>query len=324
MLTLFLSADAATQRLPLGELPTHLPPAMWYDLLEPTTAEIHAVQRSLGIELPSREEMQEIEVSSRLYEEDGALFMTVSIMSKFDSGRPETNAVTFVLTPKALVTVRYADPLPFIQFANRVQRNPTQWAGSDTVWTGLLETLVDRVADVLERISADLERTGQRVFDSKDAKGRTGVALEEALSKIGRSGQMVSGISESLMTLNRAIAYAGNIGGSWLSKDARNTVKMLTRDIKSLHDHAGFLSQKVNFLLDATLGLINIEQNSIIKIFTVASVAFLPPTLIASIYGMNFEIQPELKWDFGYPMAIMLMILSALGPYLYFKRKGWI
>jgi magnesium transporter len=126
------------------------------------------------------------------------------------------------------------------------------------------------------------------------------------------------------MTLNRAIAYAGNIGGSWLSKDARNTVKMLTRDIKSLHDHAGFLSQKVNFLLDATLGLINIEQNSIIKIFTVASVAFLPPTLIASIYGMNFEIQPELKWDFGYPMAIMLMILSALGPYLYFKRKGWI
>jgi magnesium transporter len=308
----------------LGELPTHLPPAMWYDLLEPTTAEIHAVQRSLGIELPSREEMQEIEVSSRLYEEDGALFMTVSIMSKFDSGRPETNAVTFVLTPKALVTVRYADPLPFIQFANRVQRNPTQWAGSDTVWTGLLETLVDRVADVLERISADLERTGQRVFDSKDAKGRTGVALEEALSKIGRSGQMVSGISESLMTLNRAIAYAGNIGGSWLSKDARNTVKMLTRDIKSLHDHAGFLSQKVNFLLDATLGLINIEQNSIIKIFTVASVAFLPPTLIASIYGMNFEIQPELKWDFGYPMAIMLMILSALGPYLYFKRKGWI
>ncbi len=324
MLTLFLSADAATQRLPLGELPSTLPPAMWYDLLEPTTAEIHAVQRSLGIELPSREEMQEIEVSSRLYEEDGALFMTVSIMSKFDSGRPETNAVTFVLTPKALVTVRYADPLPFIQFANRVQRNPTQWTGSDTVWTGLLETLVDRVADVLERISADLERTGQRVFDSKDAKGRTGVALEEALSKIGRSGQMVSGISESLMTLNRAIAYAGNIGGSWLSKDARNTVKMLTRDIKSLHDHAGFLSQKVNFLLDATLGLINIEQNSIIKIFTVASVAFLPPTLIASIYGMNFEIQPELKWDFGYPMAIMLMILSALGPYLYFKRKGWI
>ncbi|MFY8105888.1 MAG: magnesium transporter CorA family protein [Elstera sp.] len=324
MLTLFLSAEAATQRLPLGELPSTLPPAIWYDLLEPTTAEIHAVQRSLGIELPSREEMQEIEVSSRLYEEDGALFMTVSIMSKFDSGQPETNAVTFVLTPKALVTVRYADPLPFIQFANRVQRNPTQWTSSDTVWTGLLETLVDRVADVLERISADLERTGQRVFDSKDTKGRTGVALEEALSKIGRSGQMVSGISESLMTLNRAIAYAGNIGGSWLTKDARNTVKMLTRDIKSLHDHAGFLSQKVNFLLDATLGLINIEQNAIIKIFTVASVAFLPPTLIASIYGMNFELQPELKWDFGYPMAIILMLLSALGPYYYFKRKGWI
>ncbi len=324
MLTLFLPADAATQPLSLGELPSALPPALWYDLLEPTSAESHAVQRSLGIELPSREEMQEIEVSSRLYEEDGALFMTVSIMSKFDSGRPETHAVTFVLTPQALVTVRYADPLPFIQFANRVQRNPNQWAGADVVWAGLLETLVDRVADVLERISADLERTGQRVFDLKDSRGRTGVALEEALSKIGRSGQMVSGISESLMTLNRAIAFAGNIGGSWLRKDARNALKMLTRDIKSLHDHAAFLSQKVNFLLDATLGLINIEQNAIIKIFTVASVGFLPPTLIASIYGMNFDLMPELKWDFGYPLAIILMILSALGPFLYFKRRGWL
>lgn len=328
MLTLYVATDPAAEkhsveRLALGSEAGEMPPAVWYDLLDPTPQEITRVQRALGIELPSREEMQEIEVSSRLYEEDGAVFTTASIMTKLDSGRPETHAITFVLSRKALVTVRYADPLPFIMYANRVQRSP-QLAGSpDMVWIGLIETIVDRVADVLEKQGADIERVGLNVFDRTDQRKRQGDALEQALSSIGTAGTIVSGITESLMTLNRAAIFASN-AAPWMKKDARTHIKSLTRDIKSLQDHAAFLAQKTAFLLDATLGLINIEQNVIIKIFTVASVGFLPPTLIGTIYGMNFEKMPELSWSFGYPLAIILMILSAVVPFVLFKRKGWI
>jgi len=329
MLTLYVATEQAVEkqtveRLALGSQPGEIPPAVWYDLLDPTPQEVARVQRALNIELPSREDMQEIEVSSRLYEEDGAIFMTASIMTKFDSGRPETHAITFIMAPQALVTVRYADPLPFIMYANRVQRSPQLASSPDMIWIGLIETIVDRIADVLERLGADIERVGLNVFDRTDERKRQGKSLEEALASIGSAGTIVSGITESLMTLNRAVTFAGNAPTEWLKSGSKQHMKGLTRDIKSLQDHAAFLAQKTAFLLDATLGLINIEQNVIIKIFTVASVGFLPPTLIASIYGMNFSKMPELEWSFGYPLAIGLMVMSAVVPFLYFKRKGWL
>lgn len=324
MLTLFSCPQGIGEKLIVTPGTTSLPPAVWFDLLEPTREEFRAVETALGIELPSREEMQEIELSSRLYEERGALFMTASLVAKIDTDRPETHAVTFVVTPTALVTVRYTDPLPFITFAARALKSPYSCATADGTFVGLLEAIVDRIADVLERTSATIEQVSRGVFGQDQKTKRQGKALQDALEGIGRGGTLVSEISESLMSLSRAVAFFSATAESWLHKETKTHVKTLTRDIRSLHEHAAFLNSKTNFLLDATLGMINIEQNTIIKIFSVAAVAFLPPTLIASIYGMNFANQPELHWEYGYPMALCLMVLSAVLPFFYFRRKGWL
>lgn len=324
MLTVYVPHDGRVDRVQVAEIAGDLPVALWYDLLDPTPTETQAVERALALELPSREDMQEIEASSRLYQEDDALFLTVTLVTRVESARPEMHAVSFVLTPAALVTMRYTDPVSFRNFAARLQRAPFFCTSSDLMFAGLMEAVVDRQADVLEHTSAVIEGIAQSVFDHTDIRKIQGSALQRALQMIGASGTLISGISESLISLSRMVTFLGSSVAPWLNKETRLHLKTLSRDIKSLHDHAGFLAQKSSFLLDATLGLINIEQNAIIKIFSVAAVAFLPPTLIASIYGMNFSVMPELDWPYGYPFAIALMILSAIGPFLYFRRKGWL
>lgn len=325
MLTLYAFGEGAVSKKPISDLPPTLPPAVWLDLLDPTPAEILAVQQATRLELPTREEMQEIEVSSRLYEENGALFITATLVSQVESGRPETQAVTFVLSRHALVTIRYADPLPFLAFSQRAQRTPTLLQTSDMTLIGLLEAVVDRLADVLERASADIDRITRAVFDrATPRQQRQGPALQDALDGVGRAGALISDVTGSLISLRRAAVFFQTAAAVWLHRDTKGRLKILSRDVAALTEHAGFLSQKANFLLDATLGMINIEQNAIIKIFSVAAVAFLPPTLVASLYGMNFQHMPELAWDYGYPMALVLMALSALLPFLYFRRRGWL
>jgi magnesium transporter len=325
MLRAFVSSGGRIEQRQLSEPAEPIPAAVWYDLIEPTPAEIRAVESSLGIELPRREEMQEIEISSRLYQDGPALFMTTTIMSQAETPQPTSDAITFVVTPTALVTLRYSQPLAFTNFANWVQRTPSACTASDLALMGLMEAIVDRAADVLERTSLDIDAIARGVFETRErGTGRGGTTLQDALKGIGRHGTLISGISESLLSLSRANAFFSTSAASWLQKEAKARVKTLDRDIRSLHDHATFLAQKVNFLLDATLGLINIEQNNIIKIFSVAAVAFLPPTLIASIYGMNFKEFPELNWAYGYPFALALMVLSAALPFYYFRRRGWL
>lgn len=323
MLTLFSRDDTAVRRHAAHDPNTMAGPVIWYDLFDPTPDEITLVEQVSGQELPSREEMQEIEASSRLYEENSALFLTASLLAKVESDRPETHAITFIVTRSRLITLRYADPLPFLMFGNRLLKAPGAGLSGDLLFLGLMEAVIDRVADVLERVSADVERLGRSIFGPASQTAAIRGDLRAALSSIGRSGTLVSQISESLVSISRAIAFF-QAAATWINKDGRTRIKVLTRDIRWLHEHAVFLSQKTNFLLDATLGLINIEQNSIIKIFSVAAVAFLPPTLIASIYGMNFHHMPELDWPWGYPLALCLMLMSAIVPFLYFKRKGWL
>ena len=324
MLTVFVSNGGRIEQRVCRDPFDDLPGAVWYDLVEPSAGEIRAVESALKVELPRREEMQEIEISSRLYQDGEALFMTATLMSQVETGRPASDAITFVVMPSALVTLRYTQPLAFTNFANWIQRTPSACSASDHAFLGLLEAIVNRSADVLERTAIEIEAIGRRVFEAKEHGGRPGNLLQDALRGIGRHGTLISGISESLLTLSRANAFFGTSAAAWLHKDAKARVKTVNRDVRSLHDHATFLSQKINFLLDATLGLINIEQNNIIKIFSVAAVAFLPPTLIASIYGMNFKELPELGWDYGYPYALLLMVLSAALPFLYFRRRGWL
>ncbi len=193
------------------------------------------------------------------------------------------------------------------------------------MFLGLIEAIVDRTADVLERISADVDRINQEVFGRRRAPGHDGRELSEVIEEIGMQGDLAAKARESLASLERLVQYAGLAAPSISAKGGnRARMKLAARDIRSLEDHVTFLSNKINFLLDATLGLISVEQNEVIRVLTVAATFFFPPTLIGTIYGMNFRLMPELGWPFGYPLAIVLMVVSALVPYLYFKRRGWL
>jgi len=295
---------------------------VWVDLLAPSRQEELAVETWLGAEIPTREEMEEIEVSSRLYAENGVFFMTATLPAQTDGDHPVMSPVTFVLAGKRLVTIRYHEPRAFQSFPVHAEKASIGCSDGETVLLGLLEVVVDRLADVLERVSREIEVLSGEIFHPAETKdARRDRDFQRLLKDIGRKESLASNIRDSLTSLQR---LTGFLGTAVAGKDARERVKTLAGDALSLADHASFLSQKTTFLLDATLGMVNIEQNAIIKIVSVAAVVFLPPTLVASIYGMNFEVMPELKWLLGYPFAIGLMVVSAVLPYWYFRHRGWL
>lgn len=307
---------------------TGLDHGIWYDLINPTRDEEHFVEQCLGILVPTRDEMKDIEPSARLYNEADAEFMTVTVLTNLHELDPVKTPITFVLSGKVLVTIRYAEPMPFAVFeaiATRPGARP--FATGEQVMVGLLDAFIDRIAQVLETTGDELDGISREIFRSR-IKGATRKArnLESLIEKIGNKGDLLTLVRESLVSILRLTTFhqTREAANTKLAREARQEFKILQRDASSLGDHAGFLSNKINFLLDATLGLINLEQNQIIKIFSVAAVVFLPPTLVASIYGMNFAHMPELAWQAGYPLALCLMIASAILPYLFFKRRGWL
>ncbi|MER8802598.1 magnesium/cobalt transporter CorA [Mesorhizobium sp. M0998] len=299
---------------------------VWVDLFNPTKEEETTIETWLGIAVPTREEMEEIEISSRLYVEDGAYFMTAILPAQTEVNDPLMSPVTFVLAGSRLITVRYHEPKAFKTFPLRAEKVATGCTSGDTILIGLLEAIVDRLADILERAGRDVEAISRDIFEARSTKvSKRNRDFQELLKGIGRKEDLASSIRDSLISLQRLAGFLAHASTqSRMSKDIRARIKTLSRDVLSLADHATFLSQKISFLLDATLGMISIEQNAIIKIFSVAAVIFLPPTLVASIYGMNFDIIPELKWHFGYPFAIGMMVLSAILPFWYFRRRGWL
>ena len=303
---------------------------VWIDLYNPAPQDNRYVEQLLAISLPTREEMQEIEVSARLYQEDGAEFMTLTAASLLESDEPITSPITFVLKGNTLVTMRYDEPKAFANFVTRAQRtNAVPVANGEQIMMGLIEALLDRMADALERVGTGIDHVSRQVFrkgKEKEKAAPTSEDLQAAIERIGQDGDLLTKVRESLVSINRVLTYHTSVDqqDKKVTKDAKARTKVLYRDVVALTDQATFLSSKVNFLLDATLGLINLQQNQIIKIFSVAAVVFLPPTLVASIYGMNFADIPELKWMFGYPWALGLMVLSAILPYLYFKRRRWL
>ncbi len=306
-----------------------IPAALWLDLDAPSDEERRAVEAALAIPLPTREEMQDIEPSARLYSEKGALFMTATIIAHADDPNPSANPISFILANRTLVTLRYSDPRPFVTYGQRLVRAQTSCGSGEDALVGLLETIVDRIADILEKVSVDLDAIARQIFAgaSGDATGGERSDLQIVLKNLSRDEDLTSTSRESLLGLLRVARFftaTGEAGSKKESKDQKTRLKTIARDIATLNEHVSFELQKISFLLEATLGMINIEQNRIIKLFSVAAVVFLPPTLVASIYGMNFRHMPELDWFFGYPMAIGLMVLSAILPYLWFKRRGWL
>ncbi len=309
---------------------------VWIDMVEPTHDEELLVESSLNIDIPTRGELAEIEASSRLYQEDGAAFMTATLIRRGEDERPESSPVTFIIVDSKLITIRYHHPQAFPVYIKQAMKPQATTMTSWGILISIMEAVVDRAADHLERVSAIIDDTSKRVFDTsflskktkKERRRRKPKNLEELLGMIGEEGDFNSKMRESLVSIGRMVTYMqAIIDQTKLTRDMKENrarIKILQRDISSLTDHASFLSGKISFLLDAVLGMITIQQNGIIKIFSVAAVVFLPPTLVASLYGMNFIHMPELQWVYGYPMAIGMMILSAILPFLYFKQKGWL
>jgi magnesium transporter len=301
--------------------------ATWIDLEEPTREEEALVERCITVDVPTQDEMAEIEPSSRLYEQDGALYMTVSVLFGVEEGVPTSTPISFVLVKNRLVTIRYATPKPVRAFDDHARRDPALVADAATALVRLLDAIIDRLADELEGVGAEIERLSSEIF-LKEIEDRRIPAdkLTRLLTSIGRAQTLVSKIRYTGVSTNRMLSF---LAGSKrlheaMHEDSRNHIASLTTDVTSLSEHATFLTDNLTFLLDASLGLISIEQNAAMKLFSWAAIIFLPPTLIAGIYGMNFHHLPELSWHYGYPMALGLMLASGLGPYLYFKKRGWI
>lgn len=304
----------------------HLIPenAIWIDLFEPSLEEEHMVERELVLEVPSREEMRDIETSSRLYEENGVLYMTVTIAARLDTARPESAAITFILANGRLITNRYVDTPSFRQFINYAERHPQACNSAVSILAGLIEAVTESIADTLERIGSDLDVVSVSIFETESRQSNNKRDLRSLLERIGFNGELNSKARESLVSLARMLVFLQQSGSVLLSDEQRRRFRSIASDATALSDHASFLGSKVSFLLEATLGLINLEQNNIIKIFSVAAVMFMPPTLIASVYGMNFHVMPELSWELGYPFALLLMMVSIVAIYFYFKRRGWL
>lgn len=296
--------------------------AVWLDLYQPTReAELEA-ERLLGVDIPTREEMHAIEISERLYREGEACIFTATLLVRTE-GASESHAVTFIVTPQRLLTLRYSEPKAFRAFAEQARKLPVAEHNGPSLFLGLLDAITNRQADVLEEIGREMDALTHVIFRRATPQGQTTLDHQAMLLRIGQAGDAVSKLRESLMTIGRVVAFAKQCD-TISAGENHDRLKAQASDVAGLNDQASYLGGKVTFLLDAVLGFITIEQNDIIKIFSVAAAMFLPPTLIASIYGMNFRHIPELEWYYGYPIALGVMLLSALLPYLWFRKKKWI
>jgi magnesium transporter len=300
--------------------------AAWVDVFQPTPEEDRATEAFLGGSLPTREETQEIEFSSRFYAEDGAVYMTAPLLTGIDIGKPVLSPFTIVVAGDRIATLRYEELRAFRQFLTRAVKPGSGCVSAPGVFVGLIEAVVDRTADVLERVSADIDRINQEIFiDRRSDIRQRGRRLEVLMGDIGVQGDLAAKARESLAALERLVQFAGlALPATFVKGAAKARLKLAGRDIRSLEDQITFLSSKITFLLDATLGLISVQQNEVIRLLTVATGLFFPPSLIATIYGMNFHDMPELSWPWGYPVSIILMVVSAVLPFVYFKRRGWL
>lgn len=324
------SLQGITRTVGLDELPDGRCEGdiFWIDLLTPTAEELKYAEKLCSIEMPTKDEMREIEATSRLYCEDGGRFMTTTVLSRVETDEPIIAEITFILKERVLITIRHTDSYSFRMFSQQLLRR--QDTNRDLVFIGLLESLVDRQADVLERFGADLDALSKKVFLSPRRRREKEESpdtddLRDALEELGRVGDLITRQRDALVNLLRMITFAGNEDSCLSSHDSLYVpLRPVSRDVNSLSEYASFLSNKINFMLDAVLGLINIEQNDIVKVFTIMSVVFLPPTLIASVFGMNFQHMPLLASPWGFWISIVMMVLAGAIPLIIFKFKRYI
>ncbi|GJE26743.1 magnesium transporter CorA family protein [Methylobacterium organophilum] len=311
------------------------PATVWIDLDDPSAEEAAAVERGTGLRVPSRAALSEVESSSRLRRNRNGLSLSTPMVT-FDRADFSLKPLGFVLTREHLLTVRFHDLRAFATVKKRIAEQDDKATTSTQVFLLLVEELVDSLADALEEMSADLDALSTRIFDfdvsarpgaRKDdatAPKRRDLALRRLLRSIGRQGKALAKVRASLLGLGRIVPFVKDECGELLHAEEKPRFDTLSRDIASLDEFETRLSETLQFQLDAALGLINIEQNNAFRILTVVSVVGVPPTLIASMYGMNFKNMPELSWTYGYPYGLALIAISALIPLIFFRVKGWI
>ena len=300
---------------------------IWIDLIEPKLEEEKYIEGILNIETPTEEEMEKFEIISPFYVKNSVDYMTVTVLDKASKDYPDSIAITFILTDKCLITTRYDNTKSFDYLNTWISIDKKRSLSPEYILTALLDFMVNCCADILEEVGNEIDDLLKLVFEKQvDKKKSSSEFHNEIIRRIGNTGTIISKNRESLVSLNRMIIYFSQIDNAKYmgKKDSRLRIKHIASDISPLSEYANFLSQRNSFLLDATLGMISVEQNMIIKVFTVAAAVFMPPTLIASIYGMNFKHMPEVDLAFGYPLSLLIIIISAVVPYLYFKGKGWL
>ncbi|MCC7321648.1 MAG: magnesium transporter CorA family protein [Rubellimicrobium sp.] len=296
--------------------------ALWIDLLRPEDHEVAALA-ALGVAVPTLGEMEEIEISNRFYREHGIDFLTVAVPGRQADGGQVLGPVTFILTPERLVTVRHHSPRAIETFAERADRTTFGCADHNRTYLGLVEEVVGRQADILEGVGREIDLVSEKVF----SKGATLSSdnLQTALVALGQQGETIARVRFALLSLGRMVStWAIWNEDAPMAAGLRPYVKALMRDVQSLEVHGDFLAGRLTLVTDTTLGLVNLAQNATVRIVSVVATLFLPPTLIASIYGMNFAVMPELHLPFGYPGALVLMAASAAGTWAYFRRRGWL
>ena len=299
--------------------------ALWIDLVDPTEEERAEVELATKICLPSKSDIEEIESSSRVYAENGGLYFSSPVLEHTDCMSAAVTAAGFVLSHGKLVTQRFGRIAAFETVMTAVSKAAPSDAGD--VFLKLLETIIDQLADALEHSSAELERISHASFRAdhpRRNRAKSSDALRAALRHLGRMGDGISHVRDTLLGFGRIAAFLHENGNNKFSRGEAARSDAIRADIASLNDYQLHLSNKVQFLLDATLGFINIEQNDVVKTLTVVSVVGVPPVLVAGIYGMNFKNIPEFDWSFGYPYALILIVASGLLPLAWFKWRGWL
>jgi magnesium transporter len=298
---------------------------LWIDLFNPTDEESARVQSGWHMRVPSRAELEEIESSSRLYAENGTIYLSMPVIAH--EGEPGPTPLGFVLSRNILITIRYTQLHGFDIAVQRFREDGAAKTSAE-VFAMLIEGMVDYAADALEHIGLELNAVSKRVFRSYGSIrqrniARSNRALREILVRVGGSGEKVSQIRESLLGLQRILPFMLDKAKDWIDREIVDRIHTAIQDLQSLSDFELHLSNKIQFLLDAVLGFINTEQNDIFKVLTIVSVVGIPPTLIASMYGMNFHNMPELSWPWGYEWGLLLIFMSIVLPVAWFKWRGW-
>ncbi|WPY95679.1 magnesium transporter CorA family protein [Limimaricola variabilis] len=296
--------------------------AIWIDLLEPDAEETARVE-ALGLSVPTLEDMEEIEISNRLHRAGDCQVMTVMLPGRDAERRQFSGPVTFLLTPERLITVRHHTPRPFETFGTRAERSSAGIGSPVRVFLGLVEEIIARQADLLEATGRVLDRVASEVYgeEANDVEG-----LRLALRDIGQQGELTAKVRLALFTMERMLSTFIVWNGTMKSRDPQiaTLAKAQMRDINALEVHLDFLNSRVALATDATLGMINLDENAVVRTLSVVAALFLPPTLIASIYGMNFAHMPELDEPYAYFIALSAMVASAVGTWIWFKAKGWL